>query len=218
GIVVDGKHQLRGGGRLICWQINRDYQAFCAEVKGIYPGVKWRRHVVLVNGAVVVADALRSHEPHRYEQVWHFMGEFEPRTSLEENRALEGFDEGSYADLLEPVGFGGRPVQAKWRREGVKVNLWQSGRDADLVYTARTGICWNAVRGRPVDSIFTRREGRSARFVTVLEPHREGSRVDTVKLKAERNKTVLQLRWRDGVAKRLVFIEGAPGERAIRVR
>ncbi|MBS3764812.1 MAG: heparinase II/III family protein, partial [Planctomycetes bacterium] len=43
-VVVDGKHQLRGGGRLICWQINRDYQAFCAEVKGIYPGVKWRRH------------------------------------------------------------------------------------------------------------------------------------------------------------------------------
>ena len=86
-----------------------------------------------------------------------------------------------------------------WSCKDVHIRLMQIAEPGQLVYTAQTGACWENVRGLPIDGLFTRRQGKNARFITVLEPFKSTARIKSVTTTAD--------------AVRLLLLDGS--ERAI---
>lgn len=217
-VVVDAKNQLLGAGRLVSWQTGPSVQAVGAEIAGIYPGVTWRRSVALARGVVVVVDDLRSDRAHRYELAWHHMGAFAPAEGcrLADLRAPLG--EGAYAKLLNPRRVEGATVAVEWENGGSRVRLWQPPSQDALAYVATTGICWDDLTGAPVQGLYARREGKVARFVTVLEPYRTNRVVKAVGSSEDAGKTAVALTFTDGQALRIVFDASAEGDGAVEAR
>ncbi len=195
-VVVDGHQQLLGAGRLLKWDIAKDHQTVAAEIEGIYPGVKWKRSVTLLHNVVVVVDDLSSDESHRYESAWHFMGKGDVAGNCGATAMTEPLGTGDYKDLLHPKRIKGSPVVMQWESNGVKTRLWQAVQPEQLAYTAQTGICWGDVRGLPVDGLFTRRSGKSTRYVTVLEPFKGTPGVGSIALDGD----ALKLTFADGTS------------------
>jgi hypothetical protein len=208
-VIVDAKDQLRGKGLLVSWHTTPQFQSVVAEIEGIYPGVHWRRSVALVNGTVVVVDDLSSDRSHRYECAWHHLGE-----ATNDGRPLDSsFDQGEYAKLLHPKNVEGSPIEFNWKTGGVTLHLWQDAPDHARAYTAQTGICWENVKGLPITGLYTRTEGKTARFVSVLDPHKGAAHLSSVRRDGDR----ITLRWADGTEHTVRVSANAMGNDAIKL-
>jgi hypothetical protein len=171
-VVVDAQHQLPGTGKLIEWQIKPDVQRFAAQTDGVYLGVAWRRSVALIDGVVVVVDDLHSDKPHRYESAWHHYGHATVGEGCAVSALPQPLGNGPYEQVLNPKAISGRLLAMDWLYQGVHVRVWQPAVAGQLTYTGQTGVCWENTRGLAVDGLYSRREGKAARFVTVLEPYK----------------------------------------------
>jgi hypothetical protein len=227
-IIVDAKPQLRGGGKLVTWQPQvgwpqpttsarnakvvgsaRPTEFIVAEIDGIYPGVHWRRSVALINGAVLVVDDLSSDQPHRYECAWHHLG----KAKTDGKPMDSSFAQGEYAKLLDPKKIEGDTIQFEWKDQNVWLRLWQVAPQHTLAYSAETGICWDNIRGMPIVGVYTRTEGRTARFVSVLDPSKDEPRLRSLDLDGE--KVVLQ--WIDGTTRTIDVRADAKGNDAMKL-
>jgi hypothetical protein len=193
-VVVDSTHQLRGAGRLVEWDPMPAMQRVTAEITGVYPGVSWLRSVVLTDGLVIILDDLHSDKPHRYESAWHHYGAAVTAGDCHFADLPGPLGDGPYKELLNPRRLTGPTACLDWAVQGVHVRAWQPADDATLAYTAQTGVCWDNVRGLPVDGLFVRREGTAARFVTVLEPYRPEPRLTGVTVRHDDGGPVVILR------------------------
>lgn len=208
-IIVDAKPQLRGGGKLVSWQTTPQMQAVVAEIDGIYPGVHWRRSVALMNGVVLVVDDLSSDQPHRYECAWHHLGK--PKTDGEP--MPPSFSQGEYGKLLNPKKIDGTEIQFDWKYQNVWLRLWQLAPQHTLAYSAETGICWDNIRGLPIVGVYTRTEGRTARFISALDPSKDEPRLRS--LNSDGEKIILQ--WLDGTTRTISVRANAKGNDALQL-
>lgn len=204
-VVVDGQHQIPGAGKLVEWQIKPDVQRLAAETDGVYLGVAWRRSVALLDGIVVVVDDLHSDKPHRYESAWHHYG----HATIGEGCALstlrQPLGDGPYEQVLNPKAISGRLIAMDWIYEGVHVCAWQPANAGQLTYTGQTGVCWENTRGLAVDGLYVRREGKTARFVTVLEPYKSTRVLKSVSTSDKGNATTIKLVFAAGNQREITF-------------
>ena len=217
-VVVDGKDQVSGGGELVTWQVLGKAQAASAQTASVYPGVTWRRSIVLVGGVVVVDDAVWSDAVHRYELAWHHMGDFKLAGGCQAAALDKPLGAGEYQRLLNPRRVTGSPLEAEWARQGVRLRLWQPVESGQLAFAAQTGICFDNVRGAAVDGLYTRREGKAARFVTVLEPTRGERLVRRAAARTDPTRSVVELDLADGTQASILFDAASTGDAAVQIQ
>jgi hypothetical protein len=204
-VIVDGQHQLRGAGQLVKWNIAPDIQEVSAQITGIYPGVAWRRSVALINNITVVVDDLQSDKPHQYESAWHHYGKINPADDCQVTDLKDSLGEGPYQDLLTPRRITGKSVSVDWLYNKVHVRVWQPVEENQLTYTAQTGVCWDNVKGMPVDGLFVRRQASSTRFVTVLEPYLTQRPLKEISVANDNAATKVTLQFTAGGTKQITF-------------
>jgi len=202
-VVVDGKDQLPGAGTLASWEITPDMQKVAADVSGVYIGVHWRRSVALVNNVVVVVDDLKSDQPHRYELAWHYLLKGNPVGATDD--LSEPLGDGAYKSLLNPKKLTDSAVEMEWTNGPAHVHLWELPEPNQFVYTAQTGVCWNNVKGLPTDALFTRRQGNSARFISVIEPYTTQRNVKDISARNDGDKTTVLFQFVDGQKREITF-------------
>jgi hypothetical protein len=200
-VIVDGQPQLRGAGELIAWDPTPSLQRLTAQINGIYPGVGWRRSVVLIDHITIVVDDLQSDQAHRYESAWHHYGAATVGEGCQLSNLDQPLGEGAYKDLLNPRRISGQPIVMDWKVKDVHVRAWQPAEEGQLAYTAQTGVCWDNVRGLPVDGLFARRQGKSTRFVTVLEPYQSQPVLKGIIISHAGARTTVKLNFINGTSR-----------------
>jgi len=202
-ILVDTRDQDPAIGRLRGWSGDPARCWAAAVVDGIRPGVRHERAVLLQHGVVVLLDRVAGDEEHLYDWVYHNLGTFAPGagwtaaplTAPLATRSL-------YDKLVEPARLSGTgPLRATWdltwnvppptreqheaagtSPEPVRLAFWQAPLAGREVYTAKTGINNTDTTRMPdaAPSLICRVRGKTAAWVTVLEPYREAPRVAAV--------------------------------------
>ena len=190
-VLVDSKNQMPAIGKLVAWSDEPANQFATAYVKGIAPGVDHTRTLMLRDGLVVVLDRLESADEHTYDFVYHNFGEMSPGagwSSAPVNTPLaETANYPNIQDLKRLTG--GGPVHLRWDLTNqvsalaktpppttpVNLALWQVPIGNSEIYTGTTGLS-NPNTSRVPDAtptLITRTRGKTADFVTVLEPYKE---------------------------------------------
>ena len=123
------------------------------------------------------------------------------------------FAEGEYARLLNPREIKASPIHFDWTYQGVHLRLWQDAPRHNLAYSAQTGICWDNIRGLPVVGTYTRIEGKTARFVSVLDPSKAAPRVRS--FRSDADKIVVQ--WIDGTTHTIRVRSAAQGDESMKL-
>ncbi|MFQ5807989.1 MAG: heparinase II/III family protein [Armatimonadota bacterium] len=178
-IIADTSDQLPAIGRLLCWHDKPEYQAIAAEVTGHHPGVTHRRALVMRDKVLIVLDEVTSDTEHTYDFVYHNFGDVSPGEGWTARPADAPLgNRANYQNIrdLRALRDAG-DLRLRWRiDEGVSLDLWQAAGEG-RAYIGLTG-CNNPDRrivGDDIATVFVRREGTTARFVTVLAPYKTES-------------------------------------------
>lgn len=216
-ITVDAQDQRRAIGRLLAWSPKPEYQVAVSRLEGMYAGVNHTRGVVLTGGVIVVLDRIESDAPHTYDFAYHNLGTLEigpgwVARPLDQPLATTA----NYENIKELKKLSGDgPIHFSWdvteqhpatspvrAAGGAALNLWQLPVKGGEVHSGITGLN-NPNRTTYPDlapSLFHRVKGKSAEFMTVLEPTKGQSRIRTVEAAGTGGMSVL---FQDG--KRLTF-------------
>ena len=200
-VVIDEKDQLPAVGKLLFWSDQPNYQVAVSEVDGLAPGVKYIRAIVLSEGIVVVIDSLSSDKEHKYDFVYHNFGTLTADNdwhSVPVNKPLA--KTGNYQNLEQLQKLTGQsPLRLTWdlsnqlsarnkklsepgKTAAIFLNFFQPVDPETKVYTAVTGMN-NPKTGMVPDAtqtVITRKKGKKAVFLTVLEPCRGKSKIESV--------------------------------------
>jgi hypothetical protein len=195
-ILVDAKSQLPCIGKLLAWSDRPDFQAAVARVEGIAAGVSHTRGVVLAEGLLLVLDRVEGAAEHSYDFVYHNLGKLTPGTGWTAAPAEAPLGkEAHYDSLVNPLRLkGDGPLRLRWDLEAadpsnvkapkpppkfpaVSLDLWQVPVEGGSVYTASTGLNNTDLQITPDEapSLIHRARGKSATFLTVLEPRLGGA-------------------------------------------
>ena len=185
-VLVDQLDQEPAVGTLLAWQVTPEQQVVVAKVPGIRPGVDHTRAVVLVDGLVVLIDRVTSADSHTYDWVYHNFGEVALNdgwsgTALTEPLARTA----NYENLVDPQrlkGPGGNLLLTWTVDEKARLNLWQVVGGSSETYLATTGLNnqQTKVIPAPTPSLLHRQTGKTAVWLTVLEPWTEGPTVSRI--------------------------------------
>ena len=64
--------------------------------------------------------------------------------------------------------------------------------------TAQNGVCWDNVKGMPIDGLYTRRQATATRFVTVLEPYKSQRVLSSLSAERDAAHTKVRMKFVDG--------------------
>jgi hypothetical protein len=179
-VVVDGRNQERTRkGETTQWITDGRIQVTAAETDEAYPGVRWRRSVMLVDERVVVVDDLDAEEEHRFDWRLHAEGEWSVPEHMPAWEPVPGDDNGTgkeYEHLTPEVmvsGGKGHFLSCVWTQpDGVRLHLdlFASG-----ALTGVGGACPAESGTRRVRFVIGRHSGTRVRFVAVLQPLAPGA-------------------------------------------
>lgn len=194
-IVVDAQNQLPAIGRLLAWHDDPKLQVAGAIVEGIQPGVSHTRVVALTSGLAVVLDRIEGAGEHTYDFVYHNLGRMTPgpgwsATALDKPLA----ETGNYGNLVAPKRLSGSgPIRLTWDLSPASaaapapeprplLDLWQTPPAGSEAFVCATGMNNPNTMVVPdaAPTLITRVRGKTASFVTVLEPGKGAARVKTV--------------------------------------
>jgi hypothetical protein len=158
----------------------------------------------LRDGLVIVLDRLDSESEHIYDFVYHNFGDLSPGKGWEAVAVNEPLAQtANYQNITGLAKLSGEgPVRLDWNltdqvppsaktsesRPPVKLALWQLPIEGSEAFTGITGMN-NPNTTRVPDAaptLFTRVRGKTASFVTVLEPYREKGTVTGIEGDEER--------------------------------
>ncbi|MBI3987887.1 MAG: alginate lyase family protein [Lentisphaerae bacterium] len=200
-VLVDMQDQLSSVGTLLAWSPKEDFQVAVSRVEGIQPGVAHVRGVALTDGMVLMLDRLESSIEHVYDFAYHNVGELtlgEGWTAKPMDRPLGSTaNYENIAELNRLTGSGS--VRLNWDLDNqiekettgknrqtksaapARLALWQWPNEGEL-YTGLTGMINpnTAIIGDAAPSLFHRIRGKTAEYMTVLEPHKGVSRIAAV--------------------------------------
>jgi len=221
-ILVDQMNQRPSAGKLLAWSDGPGFQFAVSRVDGIAPGVSHTRALILRNEILVLIDHVESADEHSYDFVYHNFGTLEALPGWTSSPASQPLGKTAnyenITNLHRLIGMG--PLALRWdlsdqvrpdskepETSGPWLALWQLPVASAEIFTGITGLN-NPNTARMPDaapSLFTRVGGKSATFVTVLEPYRSTPRVTGIEqlggqltVKAGGQSFTLQLReWID---------------------
>jgi hypothetical protein len=218
------------------WQARPEYQAIAAEVSGHYPGVTHRRALVLRSGVFVLLDEVTSAAEHTYDFVYHNFGELTPGEGWTTEPAAEPLGNRANYEHIRDLKLlrGEGALRLTWQvEEKASLAFWQviplildppaPGSRIDLphVYLGLTGANNpdQGFVGADFPTVLVRTKVQSARFVTVLEPYREASRVTAVTAESQLGdefRATITLAGDETFT--VLFRPGAAGEEVVAVR
>lgn len=211
-ILVDEKNQRPAIGHLLAWSDTPSNQYAVAQVDGIAPGVSHTRSLILREGVVIVVDRLISEEEHTFDFVYHNLGELSLgpgwTSSPAEKPLAETANYSNIKDLARLSGSG--PVRLSWNLTDqiadpakaspppspIHLALWQLPVAGSEVFTGITGMNNPNTAKIPdaAPTLLTRTRGKSATFVTVLEPYKDSPTITGI----EGNQEALTLHRKSG--------------------
>jgi hypothetical protein len=113
--------------------------------------------------------------------------------------------DGPYQALLNAKCVEGELVTMDWAFRNVHLCAWHPTEPQQLTYTAQTGVCWENTRGLAVDGLYARRQEKTTRFVTVLEPYQSNHRLTNVSVQHAGAETRVKLQFADGTNRDVTF-------------
>jgi hypothetical protein len=194
-VLVDAKTQLPCIGKLLAWSDRPEFQAAVARVEGVAHGVSHTRGVVLAEGLLLVLDKVEGAAEHTYDFAYHNFGKLALGAGWSSSPEEAPLGKEALYDSLVSVQRlkGEGPVRLRWDLEesfpkntpvnkntpkfpAVSLDLWQVPPSGATAYTASTGLNNPDLQLFPDEapSLLCRARGRSAVFLTVLEPRRGG--------------------------------------------
>lgn len=181
-LVVDEASQAESLGKMLEWHPGFTASAIRLEDTTSYPGVRLERLLVHTAGYTldVFAAAAVDGKPHRFDWIYHNAGTAATPLALAPYAALPKTN--GYQHLADP-----RAVEtaADWivtfAQQDSSLQLRMLGEPGTTVVLG-TGLGQDLAV--PVPFALARRQGESARFVTLLEPFQGASRVRSVRLVA----------------------------------
>ncbi len=197
-VLVDAQNQMPAIGEMVAWSDTPDNQYATSRVSGIAPGVDHSRTLALRDGLVIVLDRMESTEEHTYDFVYHNFGELslgDGWTSTPVDKPLA--ETANYANIIGLHRLTGQgPLHLRWDLTNqvsataktppptspVHLALWQAPVANGELFTGTTGLN-NPNTSRMPDvapSLISRSRGRSASFITVLEPYTDKPTVTSI--------------------------------------
>lgn len=179
-LVVDETTQAESAGKVLEWHPGNDVTALRLEDVTSYPGVRLERLLVHTAGYTldVYAAEAKDGKTHRFDWIYHNAGVASSLLALAPYAALP--KENGYQHLSDPRA---TETAADWsvefKQAGSTLHLRMLGAPGTLVVLG-TGLGQDL--SVPVPFAMARRRGSEARFISVLEPFREVSRVQHVAL------------------------------------
>lgn len=187
-VVVDGKNQQRTKtGQLDAFCDSALLKAARSTTTEAYPGTTWRRAVLVTDAYVLIVDDLAGGEQHRFDCFFHSEGD-----SLE-LAGVKGADGESPLDYahIEPGAVcvpGERPA-ATWRFEdGSGLKLLPLAAEKAVLHSAR---CPAETGARTVPLLVQRKQGKEARFLTLLYPFCGPEQADGLEVLETRGESVV---------------------------
>lgn len=178
-VIVDSENQ-KGTKRngLLAFNSNGAITVCAAETGEAYPGVAWRRTVLLTDKYGLVVDDVKSDQEHVYDWFFHSEGDRFTLGGVGPNDTPSTFTQ-PYVSDAQPHRSKGSTVEGVWEFEDGPVLKVTCACDAgDEVFAAR---CPAETGTRTVPLFVLRKTGRDFRFVSLLETECEGARADKVK-------------------------------------
>ncbi|HRJ72166.1 MAG TPA: heparinase II/III family protein [Terrimicrobiaceae bacterium] len=223
-VLVDCQNQQPAIGELVAWSEAPENQFVTARVPGIAPGVDHTRTLALRDKLVIVIDRLESEQQHTYDFAYHNLGKLTTGPGWSGTAAggplAETANYANITGLQRLTGTG--PIHLQWDLSDqvpaqakspapsgpAKLALWQLPIPGSEAYTGTTGLNNPNTLRMPDEapSLFTRTKGKTAVFVTVLEPYTEKPSVTAIEGDAEhliiiRNGEPLRISLKDYAAK-----------------
>ena len=202
-VLVDAQNQMPAIGEMVAWSDKPDNQFATARVKGIAPGVDHTRTLALREGLVLILDRLESAEEHTYDFVYHNFGELSPGAGWTSSPAGHPLAEtANYANIIDLKRLSGEgPLHLRWDLTNqvsasaktppattpAHLALWQAPVAGSEIFTGTTGLNNPNTTRMPdvAPSLFTRARGKTASFVTVLEPYKERPSVTGISVESD---------------------------------
>jgi hypothetical protein len=195
-VLVDGKDQKPCVGELLASSTDPQRQFAVSRVNGIAPGVSHTRAVVLTQGVVVLLDEISSREEHVYDWIYHNFGTLKLGDGWTATASPTPLGtEANYDNIVDPATLhGAGNLQVDWDLSGqqdatdktkpspIGLRLWQLPVEGGQVFSGSTGMN-NPNTNTLADatpSIIHRVRGNSVKFLTVLEPNKGDSRIQSV--------------------------------------
>ena len=122
-VMVDGKSQQPGGGKIECFGYDAELAAAVARCEKGYPGTVHRRMLCLTPTYLLVFDDLKSDVPHRFDWLFHHRGTGVACDAARKDDRLPGDIQGQ--EYVEHVKSGAAvgPVTARFETPGVTTHL-----------------------------------------------------------------------------------------------
>jgi hypothetical protein len=170
-VLVDGKSQQASGGSYLAFKSSGSYAAVTADAGPAFDNVSHKRFLLLTPAYLLVVDELISNDgqEHTFDWLYHNKGESVTCFLPGNEQKLESIPAG-YTYLRDVASYrndSGKDIAAKFTGLTTGLYLNMIGQAGDEVFTA-TGPMQKVEDRVPV--IIVRRRGKSARFITLLEP------------------------------------------------
>lgn len=177
-VCVDGRSQRPTEGRLSLFHSQPGLAVAQAETDDAYPGVLMRRTVAVTEDYLIDVFDVTSDEERTYDWVYHNFGDLRPGlpTSPREEPLGEAHGYQHMRDITQATT--AETWSADFAQEGANVRLTMLGASDTEVYF---GTGWVNNPPEPCPMLVARRQGQATRFISVIEPHRDGPVVTSLR-------------------------------------
>jgi len=172
-VLVDGQGQKPAAGKLQWFESKDGYTAVAASCDEAYPGVQYRRWLVMTDAYLLVFDRLHSDAEHRFDWLYHNRGEEAICDAARQSVVLSGqYPGGEYIQNTRQ-GTTAEPIRIRFEDASVTTHLTMAAQD-DTTVIVGDGVGASVTDRVPMSIIS--RAGREVCFAAVLEPMPSGSR------------------------------------------
>jgi oligo-alginate lyase len=168
-VLVDGASQQPAQGKLLSFETTDHYAAVSASCDDAYPGVKHTRTLVLMPAYMLVVDQLSADKERRFDWVYHNRG----KSVTCEAATSDPADAYPGQDYIENAVAGNtnKPIQVQFVDGKMTTHMTMTAQD-DTGILIGDGVGASTLERVPMAMVT--RNGRSATFVAVLEPVKDG--------------------------------------------
>ncbi|MCF7853338.1 MAG: hypothetical protein K9N51_00960 [Candidatus Pacebacteria bacterium] len=188
-MLVDMQNHFPGNGHKLVWDVEGMPRVASAGSDQLAEDVWMERNVVMFPGAVLLIDALVSDRQRTYDWAYHNVGSRVAGPELSPAEPLA--EDGPYSYLLDlEKGGVDETWSVEFRQEaseedplGRGLKLTQLGVPGTQLFGARTGHGHG--HNRMASTLLSRRTGKRAVYVTLLEPLAEGVSVSAYAMQGQ---------------------------------
>ena len=178
-VCVDQQSHRPATGNLTMFQSQGGFVVAQAECDSAYPGVKMKRTVAINKRYLIDIFSVTSDAEHTYDWVYHNFGQIVPALPVAPREEKLGEKAGyqHMKDIAQAKTAG--TWSADFKQDGANVRLTMLAAAGTELYFGM-GLADNPPRSCPM--VVVRRKGKTARFISIIEPYKEAPAVTGVKM------------------------------------